>query len=121
MRKIGVAWSAGIIGAFSHIVLPMDASKHKVEAVMEMKGVNVTICGNGMAARQETAEKLILQHPNWEFIHPGDWKIGAGQGTIAFEIIEQVENMLTNCTSLAAGEELIFPWWFKCMSAVYIC
>ncbi len=107
MYLIGVAWASGIIGASSHVVIPVGASTYKVEE-MKTYGADVTICGNKTADRPETAKKLLIQHPSWEFVCPGNWKIVAGQGTIALEVVEQVESILTNGTSLAAGEELIY-------------
>ncbi len=121
MYIIGVAWASSIIASSAHIVMPVDSSEYKIEELLDMYGAGVTICGNRTVDRLEAAEKLLVEHPNWKFVHPGDWKVLAGQGTVGLEVIEQVESMLMNGTSLVAGEELICPWGLKCISVVYIC
>ncbi len=109
MYVIGVAWASRIAAASAHVVMPLGSSKHKKEKVSGVYGADVTICGNTIVERQKAAKKLLARHPNWKFVHPGDWRVLAGQGTIGLEIIEQMERLLMNCDSLAAGEELICP------------
>ncbi len=113
MYIIGVAWASSIIAASAHVVMPVSSSKYKMKQVLDMNGTGLTTCGNTIMDRWKAVEKLLSEHPNWEFVHPGDWKVLAGQGTVGLEIIEQVERMLMNGTSLVAGEELICPWGLK--------
>lgn len=82
-----VALAASELGIESHIVIPRNAPKIKIERTKEFGG-KVYLCDSTAIARQKGADDLISQHA-YVFVPPyNDWAIIAGQGTATLELWE---------------------------------
>ncbi len=87
-----LAIAAKIRGVPAHIVMPKDAPRPK-RAAVEGYGATVHLCEPTLKAREETAARLaretggVLVPP---YDHPD---VIAGQGTIALELLEQIEDL----------------------------
>jgi len=76
----------------AYIVMPSSAPKVKVEAVKGYGGI-VTFCHPTLQAREETAQKIINEK-HAHLIHPyNNYKIIAGQGTAALELIKEIDDL----------------------------
>ncbi|MFW9824650.1 MAG: threonine/serine dehydratase [Candidatus Thorarchaeota archaeon] len=84
-----VALAASILGMKATIVMPKGAPKNKIKAT-EGYGAEIVFCENSLEARIQKTEELIEQE-EYTLIHPYDNDyIIYGQGTAAFELIQQV-------------------------------
>lgn len=82
-----VAYAARAAGVPAYIVMPSNAPDVKKRAV-EGYGAQVTYCEPTLAARESTAQ-AIVDRTGAHFIHPfDDYRIIAGQGTAAKELLE---------------------------------
>lgn len=82
-----LARAARLRGIPAYIVMPMDAPESKQAAVRRYGG-RVVLCQPTMAAREAAAFK-VQQDTGAEFVHPyDDWRVMAGQGTTAIEMLE---------------------------------
>ena len=92
-----LARAAGLRGIPAHIVMPETSPRVKVAAV-ENYGGQITFCRPTLAAREETAQRL-LETSGGTLIHPyDDWRIIAGQATAALEFLEdcpQIDILIT--------------------------
>lgn len=87
-----LALAAGIRGIPAHIVMPETASRVKIEAV-EGYGGRIVYCSSDPANRQEVLDRVIADTGAC-LVHPfDDYRIIAGQGTTALELIEQVPDL----------------------------
>lgn len=87
-----LALAAGIRGIPAHIVMPETASRVKIEAV-EGYGGRIVHCSSDPANRQEVLDRVIADTGAC-LVHPfDDYRIIAGQGTTALELIEQVAEL----------------------------
>jgi len=69
------------------VVMPRTAPAVKREAT-EGYGAKVVPCEPTLADREATVNRLIAEH-GYELVHPyDDWRVIAGQGTAALELIE---------------------------------
>jgi threonine dehydratase/serine racemase len=76
----------------AHVVMPRNASPTKRRAVEEYGG-RVIECEPTLAAREAVAA-AVLAETGATFIHPyNDPNIIAGQGTVALELLEQVDTL----------------------------
>jgi len=76
-------------GISPRIVMPSNAPKVKIEAVKNYGGI-ITFCEPTLASRESTAAKVI-EETGATMIHPfNDYRIIAGQGTAALELIEEI-------------------------------
>jgi threonine dehydratase/serine racemase len=83
-----VALAARLRGIPAHIVMPAGAPAVKRRAV-EGYGAQVVPCAATLAAREETAARVVAE-TGAAFVHPyDDPDVIAGQGTAAFELLEQ--------------------------------
>jgi threonine dehydratase len=74
------------------VVMPRTGAGVK-RAATEAYGARVISCEPTMAARQAVAAELISAH-GYTLIHPfDDWRIIAGQGTVALEFLQQTETL----------------------------
>ena len=87
----GVALSAKKLGLKAIIVMPMTTPKIKIDAVKSLKA-KVILHGDAYDDAYEFA-KLKAKKEHLDFIHPyDDLDVIAGQGTIAQEIIDQLDS-----------------------------
>jgi len=88
----GVALAARRLGVAATIVMPKTTPEIKVESVREL-GASIVLHGNTYDDACEQADKLAVTG-DLTFIHPyDDPLVIAGQGTIAMEILEQVDRL----------------------------
>ena len=75
-------------GIPARIVMPSNAPPVKIAAVKEYGGI-ITFCEPTLASRESTADKVI-QETGFTLVHPyNDYRIIAGQGTAALELMEE--------------------------------
>ncbi|MEN8150479.1 MAG: pyridoxal-phosphate dependent enzyme [Planctomycetota bacterium] len=87
-----LALAARGVGVSAHIVMPRTAPAVKRDAVLGY-GARVIPCEPNLAAREETARR-VLAETGATFVHPYDQgSIIAGQGTCALELMEQVPDL----------------------------
>jgi threonine dehydratase len=88
----GVAFSANALGIPSKIVMPNVTPLIKIDATRK-HGSEVIIHGDIYDDAYEKALE-IAENEGREFIHPfDDYDVICGQGTIGYEILEQLENV----------------------------
>ncbi len=88
----GVAWAARRYGVKATIVMPEGSPLTKVRNT-EALGAKVILHGSSIEESFAHAEKLMKKH-RMVFIHPfKDPLVIAGQGSIGFELLEQLPDM----------------------------
>lgn len=88
----GVAYSASKLGIKATIVMPETTPLIKVQATKNY-GVDVVLKGQVYDEAYEEAKRLEEEN-GYTFIHPfNDVDVMAGQGTIALEIMEELEDV----------------------------
>ncbi|MBO3088964.1 threonine ammonia-lyase [Cellulomonas dongxiuzhuiae] len=98
----GVALAAGLLGLDAVIFMPVDAALPKVAATRGY-GARVELVGTSvdeaLVAARAHADRTgsVLIHP---FDHPD---VGAGQGTVALEVLEQVPDVGTIVVPVGGG------------------
>jgi len=96
----GVAYSAEKLGIAATIVMPKTTPLIKVEATKSY-GAKVILFGDCYDEAYSEAKRLEKQH-NYVFVHPfDDLDVMYGQGTIACEILEEIEDM--DCILVPVG------------------
>jgi len=96
----GVAYSAQKLGIKATIVMPKTTPLIKVEATKSY-GANVILIGDCYDDAYTEAKRLEKEH-NYVFVHPfDDLDVMYGQGTIACEIIEEIEDI--DCILVPVG------------------
>ena len=84
-----IALAAALRGVPAHVVVPHDAPRIKL-ANIRGHGAEVHLCEPTMAARDETAARVV-QETGGELVHPfNDPRVIAGQGTATLELMQQV-------------------------------
>jgi threonine dehydratase len=79
-------------GIPARIVMPSNAPKVKVDAVRGYGGI-ITFCEPTLTSRESTAQ-LVIKETGAAFIHPyNDYRIIAGQGTAALELLEEIPDL----------------------------
>jgi threonine dehydratase len=87
-----VALAAALLGRPAYVVVPRGAPAVKVAAVQSY-GAEVVRCGPTLAERTTAAEKLAMR-VDGVLVHPFmNTHVVAGQGTIALELLEQVQDL----------------------------
>lgn len=87
-----LAMAAALRGMPAHVVMPRNAPRAKRDAVAAY-GANIIDCDATLPAR-EAALKELVERTGAAMIHPyNDARVIAGQGTVALEILEQVEDL----------------------------
>ncbi|MCK9617109.1 MAG: pyridoxal-phosphate dependent enzyme [Lentimicrobiaceae bacterium] len=90
----------------ANIVMPENSSRVKVEAVKNYGG-KITFCKPNLQSREETLCKVIAETGAVE-IHPyNNYRIIAGQATVAKELIEQVDDHLDYIIAPVGGGGLL--------------
>ena len=98
----GVAYAARALGVKAVIVMPRNAPAMKREAT-ERLGAEVVLVGPGSSERQSKAEELAAQQ-GYVIVPPyNDEKIIAGQGTMGFEILEDMPDVETILAPVGGG------------------
>lgn len=98
----GVALSATNNGVKSTIFMPENAPIAKIEATRGY-GAQVMIKGANFDEAKEHAYAYAKEH-NLVFVHPyEDEKVIAGQGTIGFELLEQVRDLESIVIPIGGG------------------
>ncbi len=88
----GVAYASAMFGITAVIVMPENSVKSKVTATQSY-GAEVVFCGNTTDDREHTTQELINQF-GYTLIHPyNDEKLIAGQGTVALEIFQELNDL----------------------------
>jgi threonine dehydratase/serine racemase len=97
-----LALAARVRGIPAYIVMPKNAPAVKKSAV-EGYGGKVTLCEPNLAAREETAAKLVAE-TGATLIPPFDHAdVIAGQGTAALELLEDVPDLDAIITPVGGG------------------
>jgi threonine dehydratase len=87
-----LALAAKLAGSSAHIVMPSNASAVK-KAAVEGYGATITFCEPSLEARESTLARILESEGRVE-IHPyNDARIIAGQGTVALELLEEVDDL----------------------------
>ena len=87
-----VALAASTKNAQAWVLMPEDAPAVKKRAV-ESYGANIVSCKPGLGNREAALQKLV-DEKGVHVIHPyNDYRVIAGQGTVALEIMEQQEDI----------------------------
>lgn len=89
-------------GIKSYIVMPKNSPEIKKKAVADY-GAEITFCEPTLAARETTLEKIV-EKTGAHFIHPyNDFDVICGQGTAAFELVTEIENLDIVMTPVGGG------------------
>jgi threonine dehydratase len=87
-----LARAARLRGIPSHIVMPTNAPKAKVESVRR-NGGNIVTCEPTLEARESTCARVMAE-TGARLVHPyNDYHVMAGQGTAALELLEQAAGL----------------------------
>ncbi len=87
-----LALAAKMRGIMAIIAMPRNAPNVKRRAVVNYGG-KIVLCESTQAAREETADKIVAE-TGATFIHPNnDYRIIAGQGTAALELLSEVTGL----------------------------
>jgi threonine dehydratase len=87
-----LALAAKLTGSSAHIVMPKTAPKVKVAAVEGYAG-KITFCEPTLDARETTCQRII-DETGTTLVHPyNDYRIIAGQGTAALELLDEVGDL----------------------------
>ena len=87
-----LARAARLRGIAAYIVMPSNSSRTKIRAV-EGYGGRITFCEPTATAREETCARIVADM-GAEMIHPfTDFRVMAGQGTAAIELLEDVPDL----------------------------
>lgn len=79
-------------GVPAHIVMPSNSPAVK-RAAVEGYGGRITFCEPTLAARESTLRRVVAE-TGATFLHPyDDFRIVAGQGTAALELLEEVPDL----------------------------
>jgi threonine dehydratase len=98
----GAAYAAQVIGVRALVVMPEDASPTK-KAATRAYGAEVYDQGVTVENREEVVRKLA-QETGYELIHPfDDFRVMAGQGTQALELLEQVPELEAVLVAVGGG------------------
>lgn len=94
-----LALAGKLAGVPACVVMPRTAPAIK-RAATEGYGAKVVPCEPTLADREATVERLIAAH-GYELVHPyDDWRVIAGQGTAALELLDQagpLDMVVTPC------------------------
>lgn len=98
----GVAYAGKIFGLRTVIVMPVTASISKIEATKSY-GAEVVLAGGVYDETLQVARR-IAEERGYALIHAfDDLDVMAGQGTIAYELLEQLESFDTVVAPIGGG------------------
>ncbi|MCE2437341.1 MAG: pyridoxal-phosphate dependent enzyme [Pseudomonadales bacterium] len=87
-----LAWAAGIAGSTATVIVPKDALPEKLES-MRRYGARLKLCGSTLQDREGVLEQTRCEGEFKEIPPYDHFDIVAGQGTCAWELLGQVENL----------------------------
>lgn len=97
-----VALAAKLHQSHATVVMPTNAPKAKRDAVLGY-GATIVDCAPTVADRERTAAELI-ERTGAELVHPfDDARVIAGQGTAAWELLDQVSGLDVIMTPVGGG------------------
>ncbi len=97
-----LAWAARGRGIPAWIVMPDNAAKVKQDAVRELGG-RIRFCEPTVPAREAMCA-AVQAETGAELVHPyDDWRVIAGQGTAALELLEDVPDLDAIVTPVGGG------------------
>ncbi len=97
-----LARAARLRGIPAYIVMPSNSSRTKLRAV-EGYGGRITLCAPTAAAREETCARIVAE-TGATMIHPfTDFRVMAGQGTAAVELLDDIDNLDTLLCPVGGG------------------
>lgn len=97
-----VAWAAARRGIPAWVVMPENSAEIKKAAVRGL-GATVRFCAPTLAARDTTCAELQAE-TGALLVHPyDDWRVIAGQGTAALELLDQVPDLDAVITPVGGG------------------
>jgi threonine dehydratase len=97
-----LALAAATRGIVAHVVVPEGAVRAKVEAI-ERAGAILHRCAPNQAAREAMAAE-VQRATGAIMVHPyADTRVMAGQGTLALELLQQVEGLNALITPVGGG------------------
>ncbi len=86
----------------AHVVMPENSNPNKIDAVRRY-GVEPIFCEPTAESRQATADRL-MKETGATMIHPyNDPRVIAGQGTVALELLQQVDSVDTLIVPVGGG------------------
>jgi len=87
-----LALAGQLLGVPVCVVMPRNAPAVK-RAATDGYGARVVLCEPTLAAREGTVAELVARH-GYILVHPfDDWRIIAGQATVAWELLDQAESL----------------------------
>ncbi len=97
-----LAIAANVCGIPAYVVVPSNATKAKVAAILE-NGGEVIECEPTLAARERTLAEVVAR-TGAHVVHPyDDPRIIAGQGTTALELLTSTPNLAQIWTPVGGG------------------
>src|SRR4029078_13429977 len=91
-HRAAVAWAAARRGIPAWVVMPENSAEVRKAAVQGL-GAAVRYCAPTRAARDTTCA-AVQAEPVALLIHPfDDWRVIAGQGTAALELLEEIPDL----------------------------
>lgn len=97
-----LAYASALRGMKSYIVMPENAPLVKQNAVRGY-GASITFCEPTLEARESALEQIVRE-TGAVFIHPyNDFRIIAGQGTAALELLEEIKHVDILLTPVGGG------------------
>jgi threonine dehydratase len=97
-----LALAAATRGIAAHVVVPEGAVRAKVEAI-ERAGAILHRCAPTQAAREAMAAE-VQRTTGAVMVHPyADTRVMAGQGTLALELLQQVDGLQALITPVGGG------------------
>ena len=97
-----VAWAAGRRGIPAWVVMPENSAEIKKAAVKGL-GATVRFCAPTLEAR-DTICAAVQAETGAVLVHPyDDWRVIAGQGTAALELLEEVPDLDAIITPVGGG------------------
>jgi threonine dehydratase len=98
----GVAYAAQVLGVPALVVMPAGASNLKKEATRSY-GATVYDKGVTFENREEVLAGLV-EETGYSLIHPfNDYRVMAGQGTVALELLQQVPQLDAVLVAIGGG------------------
>ena len=99
---LGVAFAASVLGVEATLVLPVNAPKAKIDGAIKL-GANVVLHGTDSIERYKKLYE-IQDEKGYTLVHSyNDPQLIAGQGTIGYEIINDLQDVDTVVVPLGGG------------------